>query len=48
MCMRKQIAMAEENSLKRGTINTYSRLPRAIVDQDGLPAKGKKVAQQHF
>ena len=36
MCMKKQIAMAEENPLKRGTINTYSRLPRAIVDQDGL------------
>lgn len=48
MCMRKQIAMAEENSLKRGTINTYSRLPRAIVDQDGLPVKGKKSSTTTF
>ena len=46
--MRKQIAMAEGNPVKKGLIHTYSRLPHALADKDGLPVKEKRVAQSHF
>jgi len=45
LCLRKQIATAEEY-VTRGLIHTYSRLPHALVDKDGLyQSKEKSVAQ---
>ena len=48
LCMRKQIAMAEGNPVKKGLIHTYSRLPHALADKDGLPVKGKKSSTITF
>ena len=43
-CMRRQASMALENPNKLIQIQTYSTLPRALVNKDGTPSKGQKSA----
>ena len=42
LCMRKQIAMASENPNIKGKVHTFSKMPLALVDKEGMPSKGKK------
>ena len=34
--------MASENPTLMGTIHTYSKMPRSLVNKEGLPTKGTK------
>ena len=43
-CMRRQASMALENPNRPIHIQTYSTLPRALVNKDGSPGKGQKSA----
>jgi len=42
LCMRKQIAIATENPNFKGKVHTFSKMPCALVDKEGIPNKGKK------
>lgn len=47
LCMRKQIAMASENPNIKGKVHTFSKMPLALVDKEGMPSKGKPAQHLH-